>query len=161
MKKTIVALCLGVALCATAQAATWRGVIDDDGTIWARVKIVNESGWAVSLAVWNCRTAVFSTEDSAETSLDENWDAEVEAGTTEYVWVYGGVRTVDGETGEVSTSDLAVNISSDDGVAYRAEFVPAEDGDGEWVITVNADGEISGDIETVAVPYGQPTLLGN
>jgi hypothetical protein len=147
MKKYIVALCLGLGICASAQAQGWLAVTDAEGVTWARIKIVNGSGEDASWVVSNGRTAVASTSGAAETDAGADWDGVVAAGSTEYVWVYG-----------LPGGDINVTTSGGTASGYHAHATPESSGDGEWVIAVDAAGDVTGAIEPAS--YDVPSHTG-
>ncbi len=135
-------------VCSSTHAATLRGVLDAEGFTWARVAIVNnseaDSNWSVS----GGRTAIASTDSSAEVDQQFDWDGVVAAGSSEYVWVYGRDLT------EV------VVANADGGVAefYGTTAVDGA-GDGEIVIVVNADGTTAVSVEA-SDAYASPSVTG-
>jgi hypothetical protein len=135
--------------------------MDADGKIWARVRFINDSSLETYWNVWNCRTAVESTAGTAVTDFSGGWDTIVEAGASEYVWVYGDVTERDEAGAVINVLNLEVGIASDDGITYRATSVPVDGGDGELVITIAPDGSISASIDTTAGSYGPPSRSGS
>jgi hypothetical protein len=140
---------LAVAVCANSWAATWLGVKDPDGRTWARVKFVNLSSANSTWVISNCRTAKASTLDSADVDAEADWDGVVDAGSGEYVWVYGVLA------GEVSFGNADGGPS-----AFIGAETPAADGDGEIVFTIAEDGTVSMAIEAVE-PFSVPTVNGS
>jgi len=131
----------------SSQAATWLGVQDSSGCTWARVKIINDSTSDSSWIISNCRTAVASGQNSAETDSNQDWSGLVSAGTTAYVWIYG-----------VSAGEVSIASAGGTESGYNAVATTDEAGDGEWVITVDAEGTVSGGIVTAS--YGLPSQSG-
>ena len=132
---------------ASVQAATWHGITDENGLTWARLKIVNESASDSSWIVSNCRTAIASDQDAAETDASQDWSGLVAAGATAYVWVYGD------SAGEISVASAGGTESG-----YNIDVATDAAGDGELVITVDADGAVTGDIVTSS--YDLPSQVG-
>jgi hypothetical protein len=131
-------------------AEYWLGVLDAEGRTWARIKFVNQSASPSNWAISNCRAAVSSDEAAASTDAVADWDGVVDAGATEYVWIYGFL------SGDVSVDSADGGASAFNGVAS-----PAGDGaSGEWVITIANDGSVTASIDTV-VPYGVPSVTGD
>jgi hypothetical protein len=130
------------------QASSWLAIEDSSGVTWARVLIVNnsesDSNWSLS----GCRTAVASDAESAETDAEFDWDGVVEAGTSEYVWVYGS---------EISEINIA-NADGDASAFLGSELLDAA-GDGELVIAVSAEGTSSVAVEAGA-SYSAPVVSG-
>lgn len=132
----------------SVQAATWLALQDSSGVTWARALIINNSDADSNWSLSGCRTAVASTADSAEVDQEFDWDGVVEAGTSQYVWIYG--RDID-----------EVNIANADGdaSAYLGSAVLDGAGDGELVIEVSEAGTSSVTVEAGA-SYASPIVTG-
>lgn len=132
----------------TANATAWRGITDESGLTWARIRIVNQSSHVSNWSISNCRTATSSGPAAALTDSVLNWNGAVGAGESTYVWVYGVL-------------DSAVYLDNADGgnSAYGAASEPIEGADGEWVVSIAPDGTVSTFIEPVN-PYGLPNQSG-
>lgn len=132
----------------SAQAAEWRGITDSEGFTWARVLIVNNSAQVSTWSISNCRTARVSADNSADVHPQSNWDGKVEAGLVEYVWVYAR-----------NLADVLI-VNADGGDAQFMEtFSPAEQGDGEIVLIIAADGSLSSAAVEPAL-YELPVVTG-
>ena len=129
-------------------AQSWRSVDDSEGCTWARVIVVNQSEVDSNWSLSGCRTAVASGADTATVDAEFDWDGVVEAGTSEYVWIYGS------GIGEI-------NIANADGDA--SAFLGAETldaiGGGELTIVIAADGTSSVSVEEASA-YTAPIVVG-
>lgn len=134
-------------VCLSAEAATWRGVTDANGCSWARINIVNNSSADTTWAISNCRTAIGSTSDAAQTDAEQDWSGVVAANSSAYVWVYGLI------SGDVNVSTAGGTASGYNGYA-SLDYA----GDGEWVINVDANGDVTASVE--AASYGAPAQSG-
>jgi len=130
------------------QAASWLAIEDSSGVTWARVLIVNDSETDSNWSLSGCRTAVASDAETAETDAEFDWDGVVEAGTSEYVWVYGS---------EISEINIA-NADGDASAFIGSELLDAA-GDGELVIAIATDGTSSVAVEAGAA-YSAPVVTG-
>lgn len=147
--------CVLCGLLTSTSYANCRGVMDTNGTMWVRIKLENSSPSPVTFAIWDCRTAVDSTDTTAVTDFSGGPGPTVNPGETRVVWLYGGVVSVDADTGEVTTSDLDIKIASQDAITYSGSCTPQDGADGEWVVTIAADGSMSESLElgaTYVVP---------
>lgn len=136
---------------ASANAQTsWRSVTDAGGCTWARVQFVNQSAQTTYWVIWNGRAAIDSTDTSAVTDSDYDWDGVVNAGETRYVWVYG-----------FGISGASPNIGSASGTVggYQGTNTLTDAGDGEWVVTIAADGTVTAAVAPGAV-YDAPSRSG-
>lgn len=133
--------------CPDSWAQTWLGVPDAAGCTWARVKIVNLSTNEVDWAISNCRTAIESTDNSVVTDAFRDWDGVVPAGEARYVWIYG---LLSGE----------INMATAGGTAtgYSGYIAPSDAGNGELVLTVDANGAVAALVEPAT--YDVPTRSG-
>jgi len=133
----------------SATAYQWLSVQDADGITWARITFVNHSSEASNWAVWNCRTAVDSDADWAETDALSDWDGIVEAGVIRYVWVYG---YLDGDV-------YIANTDGDESSHMAAATLDAA-GNAEWVVTIAADRTVTSELLPVQ-PYSAPAQAGD
>jgi len=139
-----------VAFCLSSVAsleASWRGVADGNGYTWARIKFVNLSANDTAWILSNCRAAISSTESAADTDASSDWSGTVPAGAQVYVWVFG-----------YEGIDATVASAGGTESGYNASAQPDAGGDGEWVITIAADGNVTGAIEPAS--YGLPSQTG-
>jgi hypothetical protein len=143
----VLAVALGIVTMA-ADAATWRGVTDDSGLTWARIRIVNASGQDSNWSISNCRTAINAGHDAAVTDASLNWNGVVAAGASTYVWVYG-----------VLNGDVLLDNADGGASALAVAASPVDGGDGEWVVSIAADGSVTTYIEAAA-SYGIPSRTG-
>ena len=88
-----------------------------------------------------------STETAADTDASSDWSGTVPAGAQVYVWVFG-----------YEGIDATVASAGGTESGYNASAQPDESGDGEWVITIAADGNVSGNTELSS--YGLPNQTG-
>ena len=132
----------------TAHAATWQSAQDESGCTWARALIVNDSAADSNWSLSGCRTATSSDADAATIDPLVDWDGIVEAGTSEYVWVYG-----------TGIGDISIANADGDASAYLGSAPLDDIRDGELVIVVSSDGTSSVSVE-IASAYAAPAVTG-
>jgi hypothetical protein len=132
----------------TAPVLPWRGVVDDGGATWARIKIVNSSAEDTAWTFSNCRTAIAAASDTAETDAELDWEGLVPAGSTATVWVYG---LLSGQ----------INVATADGTVSGFYGLKETDplGNNEWVIMVDADGAVTDQMDPAS--YDLPLQTGS
>ena len=134
-------------LAGSAGAAGWRGTTDANNCVWARIRIDNLSSNDTTWVISNARSALASSADAAATDAQLDWDGVVPAGASSYIWVYGHI-----------SSEVTVGTADGTVTGYHAAALPESAGDGEWVITVDAAGSVTGILEPAS--YGVPSRSG-
>jgi hypothetical protein len=143
-----VAIAMVITGAAASHAADWRGATDASGLTWARIRIDNQSAQASNWSISNCRTATSAGHDAAVTDASLNWNGVAAPGASTYVWVYG-----------VLSGDVLLDNADGGASALAVAASPVDGGDGEWVVSIAADGSVTTYIEAAA-SYGIPSRTG-